>query len=92
MRNIFHQSSYGFVSSKTWSLDQKSGVPQGVNFRTVRKKSNCLGKPKEIDLDGPYGSKDLNFHINVPTKLPSFDVGVLIVTIFGKLKLPYLPA
>ena len=38
--------------------------------------------------DGPYGSKDLKILINVPTELPSFDVGFLIATIFGKLKLP----
>ena len=40
--------------------------------------------------DGPYGSKDLKFPINVPTKLSSFDVGFLIATVFGKLKLPRL--
>ena len=38
--------------------------------------------------DGPYGSKDLKFPINVPTDLHSFDVGFLIATIFGKLNLP----
>ena len=41
--------------------------------------------------DGPYGSKDLKFLINVPTKLPSFDVGSLTAGIFGKLKMPSQP-
>ena len=62
-----------------------------VRWSIFSQKSYFLGKPKEIDLDGPFGSKDPKFLINVPTELPSFDVGFLIATIFGKLKLPYLP-
>ena len=41
--------------------------------------------------DGSYGSRDFNFPTNVPMKLSSFDVGSLIATIFGKLKLPSQP-
>ena len=38
--------------------------------------------------DGSYGSRDFKFPINVRMNLSSFDVGFLIATIFGKLKLP----
>ncbi len=38
--------------------------------------------------DGPYGSRDFKFPTNVPMKLSSFDVGSLIASMFGKLKLP----
>ena len=38
--------------------------------------------------DDPYGSRDFKFPTNVPMKLSSFDVGSLIASIFGKLKLP----
>ena len=37
--------------------------------------------------DGSYGSRDFKFPTNVPMKLSSFDVGSLIASIFGKLKL-----
>ena len=42
-------------------------------------------------LDGSYGSLDFKFPTNVPMKLSSFDVGSLIASIFGKLKLPSSP-
>ena len=58
---------------------------------TCTQKVQLSDKVHHWTPDGPYGSKDLKFLINVPTKLPSFDVGFLIATIFGKLKLPYLP-
>ena len=42
-------------------------------------------------LDGSYGSSDFKPPINVPMKLSSFDVGSLVSSIFGKLKLPSQP-
>ena len=51
----------------------------------------ALQKVHHWTPDGSYGSMGFKFLINVPTKLPSFDVGSLTASIFGKLKMPSQP-
>ena len=72
-------------------------MPKGWSIHALRvgmhaiKKVQLSEKVRHWTPDGPYGSRDFKFPTNVPMKLSSFDVGSLIASIFGKLKLPSQP-
>ena len=78
------------LNIRTWGAMGGSLMPKIIQHVALQK-VQLSEKVHHWTPDGPYGSKDLKFPLNVPTELPSFDVGFLIATIFGKSKLPYLP-
>ena len=73
---------YGAYMPKTWSIH---ALRVGIH---ALKKVQLSEKVHHWTPDGSYGSRDFKFPINVRMNLSSFDVGFLIATIFGKLKLP----